>query len=76
MISRVGGQLTLTYQRLRTAAEIAYRVEVSSDLLTWDYGSAFVEESMQLDGLTITARDLAPAGSSKRFIRLQVLELQ
>lgn len=76
IISRIGGQLTLTYQRLRVAAEIAYRVEVSSELLTWDYGSAFVEEIMQPDGLTVVARDLAPAGSSNRLIRIRVIRLQ
>lgn len=75
IISSAGGQLTLTYQRLRNAAEMEYRVEVSRDLLTWDYGAAFVQEEMQLDGLTVIARDLASDGSSNRFIRLRVIEL-
>ena len=72
-LSLVAGQLTLTYQRLRPAAELEYRAEVSGDLLTWNNGVAFVEEILQPDGFTVVARDLAPAGSIHRFIRLRVI---
>jgi hypothetical protein len=67
------GQLALTYQRLRDPAEVSYVVEVSSGLVSWSSGPGFVAETLQPDGLTVIARDLAPADSPKRFIRLRVI---
>jgi hypothetical protein len=75
IIAWPAGRLTLTYQRLRPAAEVEYRVEVSGNLTNWNHGAAFVDETLQPDGLTVIARDLAPANAGPRFIRLRVLQL-
>jgi len=56
--------------------EIAYTVEVSSDLVHWSSGPSNVQEITQPDGITIVDRDLASANSTPRFIRLRVTRLQ
>jgi hypothetical protein len=38
----------------------------------WDFGPDFIEEIVEVDGITVGARDLAPANAAARFIRLRV----
>jgi len=71
-VTRSSGRLMLTYQRLHDPAEVSYLVQVSSDLVQWDSGPAFVQETVQPDGITVVAVDLAPVNAEKRFIRLRV----
>ena len=71
------GLLTLTYFRNMNASDLAFSVEVSSDLLNWDSGAAFTSAPAILgdDGFTqiIKVNDLTPVSSaSRRFIRLRV----
>lgn len=65
--------LTLTFPLLSTLSDINYTVQVSSDLQTWQSGSA---NTVRVDnGATNTAvyRDLTPMQSAaQRFIRLSV----
>lgn len=79
----VGGQLRLTYRRLKghVHPRPTYRVEVSSDLVAWqangDPGGPFTEEvsvtSLNAETERVVVRDLAPPGTaSRRFIRLRV----
>jgi hypothetical protein len=76
VVARSSGRLTLTYQRLHDPAEVVYIVEVSGDLVQWDSGPSFVQESVQPDGITVVATDLAAANADKRFIRLRVTRVQ
>jgi hypothetical protein len=68
----IGGQLTLTYQRIKAATDTDVTAEVSSDLVSWLSTTADVEQRWQVSDTavfeTITARALTP----NRFIRLRV----
>lgn len=69
--------LSLTYRRSKTAADLAYVVEVSNDLKAWYSSPADVSAPALLteDGSTqtIEVKDLVPASSAgQRFIRLRV----
>lgn len=68
--------LTLTYERLRGAADLRYVVEVSSDLQNWESGSeqtTRVQTISLSDTEVISVRDLTPmSDQNKRFIRLRV----
>lgn len=72
------GYLSLTYKRSKTAADLTYIVEVSSDLQTWKSGAADVSNPViqSDDGYTQTVRvkDLTSSSSAaRRFIRLRVV---
>jgi len=74
----IGGSnyLTLTYTQNLFATDITYTPQVSSDLVNWNSGSAFVAPltvTPNADGLTetVVVQDLTPAGiGNPRFIRL------
>jgi hypothetical protein len=79
----VGGYLRLVYRRLKAHVQPrpTYRVEVSSDLITWrtngDPGGPYTEEVavVSLDEVTerVVVRDLiGTAAPPRRFIRLRV----
>jgi hypothetical protein len=74
----VSGNLALTYTRSKTAADLAYIVEVSNDLKTWKSSAADVSTATVLndDGYTQTLRvkDLtAPSSIEPRFMRLRIV---
>jgi peptidoglycan/xylan/chitin deacetylase (PgdA/CDA1 family) len=74
----VSGNLALTYTRSKTAADLAYIVEVSNDLQTWKSSAADVSTATVLndDGYTQTLRvkDLtAPSSIEPRFMRLRIV---
>ena len=69
--------LTLTYTRVKAATDLAYVVEVSADLVTWNSGSAYTADVSVIDqGTTqqVATRDLTAisAVNPRRFIRLRV----
>ena len=70
--------LTLTFNKMISATDITYTVEVSSDLRTWTSGTGsttVVSTSNNLDGKTQTVviRDLtAESLAMQRFVRLKV----
>lgn len=73
-VAMVNGQLALTYVRNKTASDLSYVVEVSSDGLNWYSGASFTVVQAD-DGFTqtIQVNDLTPASSSnRRFMRLRV----
>jgi hypothetical protein len=70
------GFLTMTYTRLRHRFDFDCVVEVSGDLVTWNYGRGFTVESgiVPLDDVReqVSVHDAMPAGdSNQRFIRLR-----
>ncbi len=73
--------LTLEYKRVKSALDISYTPEISTDLVNWNSGPAFLEETRADDpanaGLEIsTVRALVPAsGAEKQFLRIR-LDLQ
>ena len=76
---QTAGALTLSYIRRHDISDLAYTVEVSSDLVTWQSGPSYTQElsvtplDAQRDQVLVT--DLAPlSGSIKRFIRLRVTQ--
>lgn len=74
----VDGNLALTYTRSKTAADLAYIVEVSNDLQTWKSGASDISIATVLndDGYTQTLRvkDLrAPSSIEPRFMRLRIV---
>ena len=72
-----GTYLALTFTRFKGASDIAFQVEVSNDLQTWNSGSPFTTFQNRVDqGATelITWRDnTAVAGAANRFIRLKFI---
>ena len=73
------GTLTLSYIRRHDIADLAYTVEVSSDLVNWQSGPGYTQElsvtalDAQRDQVFVV--DLVPlSGSVKRFIRLRVTQ--
>jgi hypothetical protein len=60
------GALTLTFQR--ADATLIYAVEASSDLAAW----TLVALNLGSVGGSVTVADPAPAGQSRRFLRLRV----
>jgi hypothetical protein len=67
----------LTYIVNTAAADLTYAVEVSSDLLTWNSGTAYTTSPVVISEAattpTVQVSDLTPASSSiRRFIRLRV----
>jgi hypothetical protein len=70
--------ITLTYQRRLAPTDVAYEVNLSNDLITWNAGPAYVEEVQAIDdgnGLTetVTARLVAPWPSgTSQFLTLRV----
>ena len=70
--------ITLMYQRRLEPTDVAYEVNVSNDLITWNTGPAYVEEVQAIDdgnGLTetVTARLMAPWPSgTSQFVTLRV----
>ncbi len=69
--------LTLAYTKVKADTDLTYVVEVSSDLLNWNSGSAYTTDVSTVDGGTIqqvTTRDLTPitATTPRRFMRLRV----
>jgi hypothetical protein len=71
----VGGKnyLTLTFAKIRALTDVAYTVQVSGDLQTWNSGPSYTVRMD--DGSTDQAvyRDLSAVGeSSRRFIRLMI----
>jgi sugar lactone lactonase YvrE len=73
----LGGRLVLTYERRRGLDESVFRVEVSSNLATWQSGPAYTEtvEIISLDSRLELVRERAvvPVSSSPRqFLRLKV----
>jgi acyl-CoA thioesterase-1 len=67
--------LTLTYNRISRSG-LRDTVQTSSDLVSWNDGEDFVEESIQSDsGLLqrVKARSLNPTGEIREFIRLKAI---
>jgi hypothetical protein len=72
-----GGYLALTYLVNKSAGDLAYSVEVSGDLQTWNSGSGYTSSPVVLsdNGVTQTVQvtDLTSTSpANKRFIRLRV----
>lgn len=68
--------LTLTYDQPRLATSgTRYRVEASSDLITWaDAGVVGIGHEVKAAGHTVTVRDSLPLGSTPtRFLRLRLI---
>jgi len=69
-----GGYLTITYAVNPAASDLAYVVEVSSDLATWNSGPAYTTSPVPVPGTqTMKVSDLTPASTGRRFIRLRVI---
>jgi hypothetical protein len=72
----VNGALTLTYTRVKSATDITYVPEVSTDLVTWNSGSSYTAEIQVTDlgaTLTVVVASLLPLSSSPaQFMRLRV----
>ena len=69
----------LTYTKVKSATDLTYTVQVSTDLQTWNSGASYTTTLSSVnnpDGITqtITVRSLLPVGGGlpKQFIRLQV----
>ena len=69
----------LTYTKVKSATDLTYTVQVSTDLQTWNSGASYTTTTSSVnnpDGVTqsVTVRSLVPidVGTSKQFIRLQV----
>jgi len=71
--STLNGHLTLAYKYLHSS-EIDYRVEVSSDLVNWYWGPAYIINHIQADGVTLIARDWSTT-ASPRFMRIKITRL-
>ena len=73
----ISSYLTLTYTKVKADTDLTYVVEVSSDLLTWNGGSAYTTDVSTVDqGTTqqVTTRDLTPVtAGARRFMRLRVM---
>jgi hypothetical protein len=71
------GILSITYKRSKTAADLAYLVEVSDDLAIWKSGPSDIGAPVIAndDGYTqtVVVKDLmVPSPAGGRFIRLRV----
>lgn len=75
-VSPDGQRLEITYTEVKSAWDLEYIVETSTDLVEWRSGPAFTEVAMVQDmGATrrVTARDLTPLGpGGRRFLRVRV----
>src|SRR5882724_5559119 len=75
-VGLTNGFLTLTYTRVNSATDITYLPEVSGNLINWNNGPGFVNQSVLASNSvfqTIQARDLVPVGGApSRFIRLHI----
>ena len=77
-----GGEFTFTYRTRAGAANLGYRVEVSTDLVTWDQTGTSVEvlsQSPQPDGALVIVARLLPDketgnGVQSRFARVGFLQ--
>jgi hypothetical protein len=76
VVDEVEGSLTLTYTRSKSATDLAFIVEVTTDLITWETGPALVEV-VDIDDLgaservTVIAKTL-PGVNNRGFMRLRV----
>ena len=69
--------LTLTYTRVKSASDLTYAVEVSTDLLTWHSGATYTADVTTTDQSTtqqVTTRTLSATNSAtpKQYLRLRV----
>ena len=76
--SMVDGKVAITYARNIAAADLIYRVEVSTDMVTWSYGAAvvgFIEEGAGETFRGVTISDLTSLNdlNNGHFMRLNVL---
>ena len=85
MAGSSGAPLTLAFTRNPAATDLRFTVQVSPDLVTWFDGSTYsaaanfpntaattdITPNGSPSGYTIV-RDNAPAGSTPRFIRLEI----
>ncbi len=79
-LQNVGGTnyLAVTYKQVLFATDISYTVQVSGDLMTWNFGAGYTLQSGPAidngDGTeTVTFQDVVPAdGTLARFIRLEI----
>ena len=72
MASGGNNYLTLTFTKLRALTDIAYDVQVSNDLITWQSGTS---NTVRVDDATTDTaiyRDLTAIADASRFIRLHV----
>ncbi len=72
-----GGFLQISYPRWKDASDLAYVVEVSNDLKTWNSGPSYTHQVsiIPIDTLReqVIERDQTPiSGATRRFIRLNV----
>lgn len=73
------GHLAMSYQVPSALTDVEFIPEVSSDLQTWNSGSAVVQiisNTVGPNGTTITVEDCLPASTTKRFMRLRVTQQQ
>jgi hypothetical protein len=71
------GHLIMSYQVPSVLTEVDFVPEVSSDLHTWNSGSAVVRtvsNTVGPNGTTITVEDCLPATTTTRFMRLRVTQ--
>jgi mannosyl-glycoprotein endo-beta-N-acetylglucosaminidase len=78
-ITTSGSNLTLTYVKLKYAADVTYTVEVSSDMVTWQSGASFTTQVSAVDldenRQRITVRDnTAISAANARYIRLKIAQ--
>jgi hypothetical protein len=73
------GYLTLTYTRSKSATDVAIVLEQSADLLNWQSGSGYVEQTSVVDEgavQRITVRLIAPVnGTPLAYLRMKVNRL-
>ena len=69
------GHLVMTYFVPSSITDINYVPQVSTDLVTWNSGSSYVQVISSVagpGGTTITVQDNLPANATSRFMRLNV----
>lgn len=73
------GKLRLSYNRLKSASDLAYLVEISNDLIDWETEDAVTEINIADQGaverVTVEATGL-PGDASRGFMRLRVEIIQ
>ena len=67
-----GDSLTLSYQRNLAAAGIRYRVESSTDLITWTENTQLISETNLGDGTARVRHSLIAPLDSRHYLRLRV----